>query len=142
MVSLPPGSRLGRYQIVELLGRGGMASVFRAHDPDLNRHVAVKVLPSFQADDPSFIERFRQEAQAVARMNHPNIIQVYDVGEDKGFIYIVMEYVTGGTLHSSMGKRHALPQVVELIGPVAAALELRPQAWDRPQGTSNPPTCS
>ena len=71
MVSIPPGSRLGRYQIVERIGWGGMATVFRAYDPELNRHVAVKVLPSFQAEDPTFVKRFRQEAQSIARLNHP-----------------------------------------------------------------------
>ena len=64
MVPLPPGSRLGRYQIVERIGRGGMASVFKALDPELNRHVAVKVLPSLGAEDPTFVERFRLEARS------------------------------------------------------------------------------
>ena len=78
MVSLPPGSRLGRYQMVEGIGRGGMASVYKARDPKLERYVAVQVIPSYHTDDPTFIERFRQEAQAVARLNHPNIIQLHD----------------------------------------------------------------
>jgi serine/threonine-protein kinase len=98
--------------MVERIGRGGMASVYRAHDPDLNRHVAVKVPPSFQTEDPTFVERFRQEAQAVARLNHPNIVQIYDVGEDKGFIYIVMEHVNGGTLHDRLGDRLPLAEVL------------------------------
>ena len=123
MVSLPPGSRLGRYQMVEPIGRGGMASVFRAHDPELNRSVAVKVMPSFQADDPTFVERFRQEAQAVASLNHPNIVQVYDFGDDKGFSYIVMERTTGGTLHERLGEPVPLAEVIELIAPIAAALD-------------------
>ena len=82
---------------MERIGRGGMASVYRARDSQLNRDVAVKVLASFDADDTTFVERFRREAQAVAGLNHPNIIQVHDFGDDKGFSYIVMEYVTGGT---------------------------------------------
>ena len=97
--ALLPGSSLGRYQIMERIGRGGMASVYRARDPQLNRNVAVKVLVTFEADDPTFVERFRQEAQAVARLNHPHINQVHDFGEDKGFSYIVMELLTGGTLN-------------------------------------------
>ena len=121
--ALLPGSSLGRYQMLERIGRGGMASVYGAHDPELNREVAVKVLPSFQTDDPTFVERFRQEAQAVARLNHPNIIQVYDFGEDKGFSYIVMEYVTGGTLQDLVGGRLPLEEVLDLIAPVAEALE-------------------
>jgi serine/threonine-protein kinase len=87
-----------------------MASVFRAHDPDLDRFVAVKILPSFQAEDPTFVQRFRQEAQAVARLNHPNIIRVHDFGEDKGFTYIVMEYVTGGTLLDVMRGKLSLAE--------------------------------
>ena len=123
MVSLPPGSRLGRYQILEQIGRGGMAIVFRAYDPELDRHVAVKVLPSFQAEDPTFVERFRQEAQSIARLNHPNIIQVYDFGEDKGFTFIVMEYVTGGTLARHVTHALALEEVLEWVSPIAQALE-------------------
>ena len=68
MVSIPPGSSLGRYVLIEQIGRGGMATVFRAHDPNLDRHVAVKVLPSFHNEDPTFLDRFRQEAQTVARL--------------------------------------------------------------------------
>ena len=123
MVSLPSGSRLGRYQILELIGRGGMASVFRAHDPQLNRHVAVKVLPSFQAEDPTFVERFRQEAQAVARLSHPNIIQVHDFGDDKGFSYIVMEYLTGGTFSDRLRRSLPLAEALDLLTPLAQALE-------------------
>ena len=122
MVSLPPGSRLGRYQIVEQIGRGGMASVFRAYDPELNRQVAVKVLPSFQAEDPNFVARFRQEAQAVAMLNHPNIIQVYDFGQDKGFTYTVMEHVTGGTLLHRLKGRLSIREVLDWVSPLARAL--------------------
>ena len=123
MVSIPPGSRLGRYQIVEQIGRGGMATVFRAYDPELDRPVAVKVMPSFQAEDPTFVERFRQEAQSIARLNHPNIIQVYDFGEDKGFTFIVMEYVTGGTLSRHVTEALPLEDVLEWVSPVAQALD-------------------
>ena len=86
MVSLTPGSTLGRYEVHDLIGPGGTASVFRAHDPALDRQVAVKMLPSYDAQDPAFAERFRNEGQSV----HPNIVQVHDVGYDKGSTYIVM----------------------------------------------------
>ena len=122
MESLLPGSRLGRYQTVEQIGRGGMATVFRARDPDLRRDVAVKVMPSFEAEDPTFIERFRLEAQSVAGLKHPNIIQVHDFGEDKGFIFIVMEFVAGGTLRDRLGERFSVREVISLVGPVAQAL--------------------
>ena len=65
MVSIPPGSALGRYRVIEQLGRGGMATVFRCHDPNLDRYVAVKVLPSYYTEDPTFVARFTQEAQTV-----------------------------------------------------------------------------
>ena len=123
MVSLLPGSRLGRYQLVEQIGRGGMATVFRAHDPELDRIVAIKVLPSFQTEDPTFVERFRKEAQAVARLTHSNIIQVHDFGDDKGFSYIVMDYIPGGTLQDYMGQKHRLTEVLSLMAPLADALE-------------------
>ena len=125
MVSLPPGSKLGRYEIKERLGRGGMATVFLALDPELNRDVAVKVLPWTQVApaDPTLAARFQQEAQAVARLNHPHIIQVHDAGEDRGFLYIVMEYLSGGTLQSRMGKKLSIPETLLFIGPVAEALD-------------------
>ena len=134
MVFPPEGSSLGRYQVLDLLGRGGMATVYRAHDPELKRDVAVKVLPSHDTDDPTFAQRFRQEAQAVARLNHPNIVQIYDFGEDQGLIYIVMEYVTGGTLVDSLRHRHHIAEVVDMIAPLAEALDLRPQSGHPPPG--------
>ena len=123
MVSLPPGSKLGRYQVLERIGRGGMASVFRAYDPDLDRHVAAKILPSFQSEDPTFVPRFRQEAQAVAKLSHPNIIQVHDFGEDKGFTFIVMEYITGGTLANQLTTPMPVKEVLRWAAPLARALE-------------------
>ena len=123
MVSLLPGGQLGRYQIIETIGRGGMATVFEAHDPDLDRTVAIKVLPSFHTEDPAFVERFRREAQAVARLNHPNIIRVHDFGEDKGFSYIVMEHVTGGTLLDRLKGPLPFPEALDLVAPLAGALE-------------------
>ena len=99
-----------------------MASVFKAHDPDLDRIVAIKVLPSFHTEDPTFVGRFRREAQAVARLNHPNIIRVHDFGDDKGFSYIVMEYVARGTLLDRLKARLPLADVLELVAPIADAL--------------------
>ena len=99
---------MGRYRILQELGRGVMAVVFRAHDPSLDREVAIKVLPSYHTEDPTFQERFTREAQAVARLSHPNILQVYDFGEDKGFTYIVTEYVPGGTLEDQVSRGAAV----------------------------------
>src|SRR6476646_9201209 len=88
----------GRYELHRRIARGGMADVFLARDQLLDRPVAVKVLfPEF-ATDPSFVERFRREAQSAANLNHPNIVSVYDWGEEEGTYFIVMEYVDGRSL--------------------------------------------
>src|SRR5687767_9549742 len=84
-----------RYELSERLGSGGMSSVFKATDSVLEREVAVKVLAEHLSDDEKFVARFRREALAVARLIHPNIVQVYDTGVDEGRHYIVMEYVEG-----------------------------------------------
>ncbi|MCB0874440.1 MAG: serine/threonine protein kinase, partial [Thermoleophilia bacterium] len=99
MDDLHRGDVIGdRYEILEVLGTGGMARVYRAHDPRLGRDVAIKVLAERYAADPNFVERFRREASAAARLNHPNIVQVFDRGEAAGSYYIVMEYLPGPDL--------------------------------------------
>ena len=124
MVSLQPGASLGRYRVFEQLGRGGMATVFRCHDPNLDRFVAVKVLPSYYTQDPTFVGRFSQEARTVARLNSPNILQIYDFGEDKGFTYIVSELVPGGTLQDRLvGEPMPLEEVLWYMKPLARALD-------------------
>ncbi|MCZ0756077.1 Stk1 family PASTA domain-containing Ser/Thr kinase [Anoxybacillus sp. J5B_2022] len=93
------GKRLsGRYKVISLLGGGGMANVYLAKDMILERDVAIKVLRFDFANDEQFIKRFRREAQAATSLNHENIVSIYDVGEDEGIYYIVMEYVRGSTL--------------------------------------------
>src|ERR1700693_1822019 len=92
------GKSLGQFRIVESIGTGGMATVFKAYQPNLDRYVAIKVLPAYHARDPVFVKRFVQEARAVARLVHPNILQIHDFGEQDDVTYIVMEYVEGGTL--------------------------------------------
>src|SRR5258708_829914 len=94
---LAPGTRLGPYQIVAPLGAGGMGEVYRARDTRLGRDVALKILPTEVAGDPSRQVRFEQEARAVAALNHPNIVAVYDVGEG----YVVSELVDGETLRAA-----------------------------------------
>ena len=88
----------GRYRLVELLGQGGMATIFRAVDTQLGRDVAVKLLRPEYLRDPDFSSRFRQEAQAAASLSHPNVVTVYDYGEDPSGPYIVMELVDGEDL--------------------------------------------
>src|ERR1035441_9996206 len=91
---LSPGEKLGPYEILAPIGAGGMGEVYRARDTRLNRDVALKVLPEDFAQDPARRRRFEQEARAVAALNHPNIVAVYDVGEN----FLVSELVDGQTL--------------------------------------------
>lgn len=120
----------GRYELGETLGYGGMAEVYAGRDVRLGREVAIKVLRADLARDPSFLHRFRREAQAAASLNHPMIVSVYDTGEDEGTPYIVMEYVEGRTLRDVVhGEGPLLPQrAVEIVADVCAALEYSHQA--------------
>ncbi len=130
------GSRIlaNRYEVGELIGRGGMAEVHIGHDTRLGRTVAIKILRSDLARDPSFQNRFRREAQSAAALNHPAIVAVYDTGEDlvteaTGVIahvpFIVMEYVEGHTVRDILRDGHAVPidEAVEITAGVLSALE-------------------
>ncbi|HXG39730.1 MAG TPA: protein kinase, partial [Candidatus Limnocylindrales bacterium] len=99
----------GRYRLVELLGQGGMAQIFRATDRQLGRDVAVKVLRPEYGRDPDFLSRFRQEAQAAASLSHPNVVAVHDYGEDPQGPFIVMELVDGEDLASIIRSTGPLP---------------------------------
>ncbi|MBM3949289.1 MAG: serine/threonine protein kinase [SAR202 cluster bacterium] len=123
MVSHLTGGTLGRYNILESVGRGGMATVFRAFDSQLGRVVALKVMPSYRSAEPTFLERFRNEARAVAQLSHQNIVRVHDFGEDKGFTYLVMEYLTGGTIKDLLSRRLTLSETLSLLSPLADALD-------------------
>ena len=94
----PAETQFGPYKIIALLGSGGMGEVYRARDTRLLRDVALKVLPASFTNDPERLRRFEQEARAVAALNHPNIVSVYDVGTDDGVHYIVSELLEGETL--------------------------------------------
>ena len=113
-----------RYRIVKLIGKGGMADVYLAFDTILKREVAVKVLKSDMADDVVALERFKREAGAVTQLSHPNIVDVYDVGDDGDKHYIVMEYVKGYTLKQLIKKRGPIPykEAVWLMKQLAGAL--------------------
>ena len=96
-----PGDRLGPFEILALLGAGGMGEVYRARDVRLDRFVALKLLPSDLVREPGRrVQRFRHEARTIARITHPNICTLHDVGEDGSAIFLVMEYVAGDTLRS------------------------------------------
>ncbi len=117
------GAVVGSYRVMERIGRGGMATVFRAYQPALDRQVALKVLPEFFAEEETYRERFQQEAMSVARLRHPNILQVFDFGDADGIAYIVMELVEGGTLSDRLGEPMQLDAVLSLLEPLAAALD-------------------
>jgi serine/threonine-protein kinase len=119
------GRTLGVYQIMEEVGRGGMASVYRAYQSSLNRYVAIKVLPPQLAYDEEFVQRFLREAQAAASLSHPNIVVVHDVGEQGGLYYIVMEFLEGQTLKDLIQREGALSPVraARILEQVAAALD-------------------
>jgi eukaryotic-like serine/threonine-protein kinase len=120
----------GRYRLVELLGQGGMARIYRGHDNQLNRDVAVKILRPEYGRDADFSSRFRHEAQAAASLNHPNIVGVYDYGQDVAGPFIVMELVDGEDLASIIKRSGALPprQAARIIAETARALHAAHQA--------------
>lgn len=122
------GRMLGRYQLESLLGRGGMASVYRALDPLFERTVAVKVLSAQLASDPQYTERFQREARSMARLQHPHILPVYDVGEQGGVVFLVMPHIDGGSLHDRLvaQRRAGQPQLTAMLAilePLGDALD-------------------
>ena len=119
-----PRTFSGRYEVTHLIARGGMAQVYRALDTRLGRHVALKVLFPELSVDRTFVERFRREAQAAANLSHPNIVAVYDWGEDEGTYFIVMELITGSSLATALRAEHTLPatRAATIAAQVASAL--------------------
>jgi eukaryotic-like serine/threonine-protein kinase len=127
-MSLPPGAKLGPYEIVALVGAGGMGEVYRARDARLRREVAVKVLPSSFAQDGERLRRFEQEARAVGTLNHPNILGIYDVGTHEGSPYLVSELLEGKNLRqhmdgSALPQRKAVDYGMQIARGLAAAHE-------------------
>ena len=117
------GVTLGPYRVMERIGRGGMATVYRAYHPALDRYVAIKVLPEFFADEPGYRERFQQEARSVARLKHPNILEIFDFGYEDGLAYLVLELVEGGTLADRVGRPMELRTAVTMLDQLASALD-------------------
>ncbi|MDF1499822.1 MAG: serine/threonine-protein kinase [Anaerolineales bacterium] len=119
-MSFAPGENVGPYRIIEQLGQGGMASVFKAYHPALDRFVAIKVLhPAFKKE-PNFLSRFQREARVVAKLEHPNIVPIYDFAEHEGQPYLVMKYIEGVTLKARLNqgplnKEEAL-NIVQAVG--------------------------
>ncbi|MGC1378539.1 MAG: protein kinase, partial [Anaerolineales bacterium] len=122
------GQTIGKYRILEALGRGGMAQVYRAYHPQLDRYVAIKVLRSDLVEHDEFLARFRREAHAVSGLRHPNIVQVFDFDVQDEQYYMVMELLEGNTLRARLndyrarGQRMPLPDVLRILTEVLAGL--------------------
>jgi len=119
------GRRLDRYEIVEVIGRGGMAAVYRAHDTVLRRDVALKILYPQYTGDVALVERFQREAVLAAGLDHPNILPIYDVGENDGLVYIAMRLLSGTSFADVLRLRGALPvaELLPIVDQIAAALD-------------------
>jgi Tol biopolymer transport system component len=125
-MTLSAGTRLGPYEILALLGSGGMGEVYRARDTRLNRDVAIKILPSQFADNPTRRARFLREAQAISQLSHPNICAIYDVGEHDSTVFLVMEFIDGESLEQRLrlgpvAWRTALPWAIQIASAIEAA---------------------
>ncbi len=116
------GHTLGAYKLVERMGQGGMATVYKGYEAALDRYVAIKVLPQFFARDPNFMQRFRREAKAVAQLNHPSIVPIYSYGEESNITYIAMQYVPGGTLKQGRGQVYEPQEAIKLALPIVRSL--------------------
>ncbi len=116
---------LGKYTILDILGKGGFATVYRARDTELDRDVALKVLDPLLTRDPAWVQRFRQEARAAARLNHPGIVTIHEIGQVEGSLFIAMQLIPGGTLAQRLETSGGQPwaEVVRLVGEMAAALD-------------------
>jgi serine/threonine protein kinase len=118
------GKTVGPYQILEEIGRGGMAVVYRAWQPSLQRHIALKVLPEYFRHDPDLLARFQREARAAAQLEHPNIVHIYDTGIADGLPYIAMEYLQGGSLQERLAQGTLPPaEAVGLLEQIGGALD-------------------
>jgi len=124
MDTIQPGQMLGPYRIINQIGRGGMATVYKAYQPSVDRYVAIKVLPSQLAESREFATRFQQEARIIAKLEHPHILPVFDYGESDGIAYFVMRYMDAGTLKEKMIEGRPLPlsEIDKLFTQLAGAL--------------------
>src|SRR5215213_2252198 len=117
------GQTIGPYHLLDLLGRGGMGEVYLAHDPRLNRRVALKLLPAAIVDDMERVRRFEQEARAASAISHPNVAHIYEIGEAQGRHYIAMEYVRGRTLRQGLrGGPFEISEALDITIQIALAL--------------------
>jgi serine/threonine protein kinase len=122
---LPPGTRIGVYEIVSSIGAGGMGVIYRTRDIRLNRDVALKMLPEAAVTNPDAVARFRFEAQAASALNHPHILTIYDIGEtfdETPQRFIAMEYIAGKTLRARIAKRGEPAETLDLLIQIAEGL--------------------
>ena len=134
------GENVGAYRIVDQLGQGGMATVYKAYHAALDRYVAIKVMHAAFLEDPNFLARFQREARIVAKLDHPHIVPIYDYAEHNGQPYLVMRFVEGETLKAHLaGKSRDVAEILRIAKPIGDGL-----AYAHGQGvlhrTSNPPT--
>jgi serine/threonine protein kinase len=117
--------QLGRYEIIEEIGQGGFAVVYRARDTQLDREVALKELRPALLSDTAWVERFRREARAIARLDHPHIVPIYDIYEPPNRLFLVMRYVTGPGLHQLLGQRGQLgwQETLDIMITIAEGLD-------------------
>ena len=122
-MTIQPGGRLGNYEILEKIGAGGMGAVYKGYQASLGRYVAIKVLPPQTAGDPAFADRFAQEARAIGKLRHPNIVTAFDFATDGGVAYLVSDYIDGGTLADQIGAPLPVDYAIQLLTPIASALD-------------------
>ncbi len=118
------GETVGQYQIIEQLGQGGMATVYKAYHAALDRNVAIKVLHPAFTEDPNFLARFQREARVVAKLDHPNIVPIYDFSQHDNQPYLVMKFIMGETLKARLSKKKlSLEEAMPILEKVGAALQ-------------------
>ena len=122
-MTLQPGSHVGTYEVIEKIGAGGMGAVYKGYQAALGRYVAIKVLPPQTAGDPAFAERFAQEAKAIGKLRHPNIVTAFDFAHDGDVAYLVSEFIDGGTLADQLGTPLPIDYTIQILTPIAAALD-------------------
>src|SRR5215211_1195548 len=128
-MTIPAGTHFGRYEIRSPIGAGGMGEVYLAHDAQLDRAVALKLLPANVTEDEDRLRRFQQEARATSALNHPNILTIFEIGESAGTHFIATEFIDGVTLREHMARVRMKPdEVLDVSIQVASALSAAHEA--------------
>ncbi|MEA2007796.1 MAG: serine/threonine-protein kinase [Chloroflexota bacterium] len=118
------GMTLGSYRVISQIGKGGMATVYKAYQASMDRYIALKILPQYHSNDPSFAQRFIQEAHIIAQLEHKNILPVYDFGDEEGVSYMAMRYLDGGNLQEILSQGQlAFTDIVDIMGQICEGLD-------------------